>query len=168
MNPLGYPSILKKQSVSAMSVFSSQMDQDNRMILDWTRQNKEKAKITQQDIKQQFDQLLNTLDSYNAMGRVPRHSCRMLYNLGSCSSVQHSNDDLARFDSRSTLAEQSIAYVEVASQQTRSQDMLTKRMNRLTTNTKPAATKKPTTASNNMVFIPSGYERDILEFHKYN
>lgn len=136
-----------------------------------SRQNTELACDLERNMKNQFDAVVSALDRYVMATRQRREPIHHhgFYNLGSSSTINQSNVSLpSLYGSRSTITEvQSIA----------GQSDVSSRHNTLFKRLEIAAAKKQpktmpaTTANTNaskVAFIPAGFERDVLEFYKYN
>lgn len=153
-----------------MSVCSNDLDEDEKIVLNWSRQNTAFGREMERTIKNQFDAVVHELDRYVMATRQRREPYRMFYDAMRLPSINQSNFSL--FSSRSTLTDvQSIAAQSEVSSATvgRTSARFTERLKQATK--QPSATTYKTTTNKNtpkMVFIPSGFERDVLEFHKYN
>lgn len=161
---------MERHHSSKISVCSNDMDDEEKMVLDWSRQNNSFAMGMERDLKDQFEQVVKSLDAYVKCEQTEPGPHSGMYNLGSLSSVNRSNLSLGlgRFDSNSTLTEvQSVATIENP-EKSRKLSRLTERLRAASITTDYSAKPKVNTEAKKMVFVPSGFERDILEFHKFN
>lgn len=170
--PLANPK-RNKNHRSAMSVCSNDLDEDDKMVWDWSHQNTLLARDMERTIKNQFDTVVDDLDRYVMAERQRRQPYHTFCNAISLPSVNQSNSNLfSLYSSRSTLAEvQSIAGQSDATSIVSAP--ISSRFTKLLkqANKQPSKTASKATNIQNepkMVFIPSGFERDVLEFHKYN
>lgn len=163
----------KNHRRSAISVCSDDFDEDKKMVLDWSRQNTVLARTMERTIKNQFDTVVDDLDRYVMATRQRREPYHSFHNAISLASVNQSNSNLCSlFGSRSTITD----VQSIAGQSDVSSMVSAPISTRFTERLKQAAKKASETAANatniqkaqKMVFIPSGFERDVLEFHKYN
>lgn len=158
---------LGRKYPSKISVCSNDLDEEEKMVLDWSRQNNAHGQEMEHILKRQFDQIINSLDVYAKSGEIEHEPFPRMYNLGSLHSVNNSNWTLGldRCDSRSTLTEVQSSAVVTKCEKPR-MSRLTERLKAtsISSNSKPKIVKE----TKKTVFIPSGFERDILDFQKYN
>lgn len=155
---------------SQISVCSSDLDDEEKMILDWSRNNKKFATEMEYDLKHRFEQMVNSLDVYVEPEHVERASQSKMYNLGSQRSMNMSvlSLGLKRFDSHSTITEvQSTAQIE-KTETPRALQRLSERLKAASISTNSNAEPNKKTEAKRIAYVPSGFERDILEFHKFN
>lgn len=168
------PAINPKQDKhhrSAMSVCSNDMDDDDKVVLNWSRQNTTLARDMERAMRMEFEAKINELDRYVMATRERRGPYQMRYNAMSLPSINQSQSNLgSQYGSRSTITDaQSIASEVAPSVVSRTSSRFTQRLKQAESK-KPSTTMSKTTGScaSKVVLVPSGYERDILEFHKYN
>lgn len=157
---------LGRKCPSKISVCSNDLDDEEKMVLDWSRQNNAHGQEMELEIKSRFDKIINSLDQYAMSDQIEHEPFSRMYHLNSLRSVNHSDWTLGidRFDSRSTLTEVQSSTVLTTEKPRMSR--LTERLKAtsLLSNSKPKIVKE----TKKTVFIPSGFERDILDFQKYN
>lgn len=157
---------IRKKAKSKMSVCSNDLDDDDRMVLDWSRQNDEYAQKMEKDLSRRFDKVINSLNEYAMSYEIERKKFGGMYNLGSLRSVHRSNWTIGieRFDSTATLTEvqSSTSLVTEKPRMSRLAEKL--KAASIATNSEPKIIEN----TKKTVFIPSGFERDILDFQKYN
>lgn len=146
------------------------MDEEEKAVLDWSRANTSLARDLERAVKDEFDCVVRNLDRHMMATRHRRESNHMFYNATSSSTVNQSNSNLLSvYSSRSTLAD----HTSIASQSDVTSAESKRPTSRFAERLKKATKQPPAETTNNkntpkVVFIPSGFERDILEFHKYN
>lgn len=153
-----------------LSLCSNDLDEDDKVILNWSRTNNLLARDLDRTNKNHFDMVIDELDRYVMAERQrpdPYH--HVVRTAPSFASVNRSNQNVHSMNSsRSTLFEmQSVAgFSDVASTfSARTSSRFTKHLEQISKQPSKSATTKNAPKE---VFIPSGFERDILEFHKYN
>lgn len=151
---------------------SNDLDEDEKEILNWSRKNNVLARDMDRVNKNHFDTVVEELDRY-VMATRQRREPYMVHSVPSLASVNQSNNNLFSVNSsRSTLYDvQSVAGQSDATStfSTRLPSRFAKYLEQ--TNNQPSNTTRNAADTKNApkeVFIPSGFERDILEFHKYN
>lgn len=157
---------VQKSNLSAISVNTQEMDDEDKMILDWSRQNNELAKEEEHKFKTRFEQVLRKLDVYE----LPRtYLFRSTSTMNSSSSINL----LSRMSSMSTINASIDGDHQVYA--TDAPQIGDPRINRLAQKfkdasinsvftTKPKPKKEPKT----MTYIPAGFESDLVNFQKYN
>lgn len=156
---------MKKDAKSEITMNSEDLDDDDMMVLKWSRQNRDFAKELEADMKIRFEQVIRTLDVFEIDEK--------LNDLSYANSIGNLNLHLLNFGSNSTIAE---SLPESIAESTPSEPISDKRIDRLK-KLNPAAFKsvnrnETANAKNDpkkkMVCIPSGYECDLVNFFKYN
>ncbi|XP_055319176.1 uncharacterized protein LOC129576961 [Sitodiplosis mosellana] len=156
-------------NMSGISVCTKDMEDDDKMILDWSRQNNKLAKEMEHELKDRFEKVLRTLDVYE----VPRaYLYRSESTINSSSSLHFSH-----MDSMSTLKSTSTTDVCAA----RSDPLeivdttinphlsaLNRQFKAASINSASINKPKSKKESKKAIYIPSGFESDLVNFQKYN
>lgn len=152
------------------SVCSNDLNDDEQLILDWSRQNTETARDVERNIKKKFDAVIGTLDRYMMASRQRRLPYYMFsLNPGSSSSLNQSRPNLfSAFGSHSTLAETQSVVTAQSECQSKMRKSVLERVEKATGAKKTSKPISKVTSQTNVALIPAGFERDLLEFHKYN
>lgn len=155
MTKVDLTSQFTKNFPSAISVCTD-MDDEDLMVLDWSNQNNALAQQIEVDLRNRFEQMVQSLDIYEVSEHTTSGKPRINpIQLGSMRSIFLSNSSFPRADSCTSLAEvQSVA------------SNLNKGVNRVANKMK--AMSIAPTKTEKVTCIPSGFERDLVEFHKYN
>lgn len=147
---------------SVVSVYSTDMYEEDRLISHWCRQNNEEAKKLERDSHCLFYEVIQHLDTYVSVPKEtkPKPFHHFLGSMDSfaCSSQSH----LSQYGSQSfDVAEKSFVM-----KNSRIMNKLAEKMKAASINSdsKPEERK----GFNKVAYIPSGFERDLVDFHKYN
>lgn len=163
-NPDSHLKRNKKHHGSAISVCSADLDEDSKMVLDWSRQNTVLARDMERIIKNQFETVIEDLDQYMMAPRQRREPHHMFHNAISLTSVNQSNSNLSSlYGSRSTIAD-----VQSVGGESGVPSMISARISSRFREALKQTSKTAPKNEQKTVFIPAGFERDVLEFHKYN
>lgn len=157
---------LKARSDPVKSFSTKKLNEEDELILVWSRQNNELAKKMEQDTREYFNRVINQLEVYTMSkddqseqdpNLIIRRETKS-YLFGSKSTLRSSNDELSQAGSSSILND--VDMVDPAPILADKLQKLTQRLG--STAITPVKPKKK------MVYIPSGFESDLPNFTKYN
>ncbi|XP_031626476.1 uncharacterized protein LOC116342844 [Contarinia nasturtii] len=159
-------------TISAVSLPSTKnLENDEKIILNWTRQNNELAKQEEHNMKIGFDNVLCALNEHKVRGIATIPYPRS-YIYGSSTTIYNSVSHLSsQFGSHSTIAEDNPvdepALVMGSDPQIHKMERLTSKLGATSIKAKNTNVK-PKKEQKKVVYIPSGHESDLVNFHKYN
>lgn len=166
-----------KKHAPTISVCSNDLDDEVRMVLDWSRRNIELAKEMDRHLKDRFNEVIGLLDPYVAPNQMKRGSHPRLFSVESVRSINHlylENADTCIVSMNSVRVEYACSILtEVQSgpkmdATVMHESRLTQLLRKANISTNPPASPTVNNDSKKTVFIPSDFERDFLEFQQLN
>lgn len=161
---------VKNAYMEASSVCRNQLKEEDQFILDWSRQNSEIAIQMEHDLRDQFDQVIAGLDKFKGPekkpGEMPSKALVRSYIYGSMATVRSSGKNLSHAASSSTIhRHQSVITEPIVENQVL---QLTKKLSVASIIPAQPNAQPKTEPKKKSAYIPSGFESDLPNFHKYN
>lgn len=147
---------------------SKHLEDEDKVILDWIRQNRELANTEEENKKNYFNKVVYALEDFKVLdsAHIPKYP--RSYKYGSSSSMSMSSMlESSQFGSYSTINEdeQSEMEPDFEKRQIKRLEQQMSAHSITTVNSNIPPKKKET---KKIVYIPSGHESDLVNFHKYN
>lgn len=171
---------------SEVSIRSDNLEEEKKFVLDWSRQNNALAKQMEEELQDHFQNTIMLLPQYEVCDAhlsvpFPRSylfgrstssfgsSHSVLKGAGSTSTI-HSDIKLKNAGSTSTIHSEDQSIISSPeTEATVTSIFMAKKLSSLSLSgicKKPTPKKVP--EAKKIVYIPSGYERDLQDFSKYN
>lgn len=158
----------KKRIQPPMAVCSNLMDEFDEVILDWSLQSIEAAKRTKTNMQRNFQNAVRGLDYFQYSGRFQDKLLRKLSHYDSRSSFGTSIESIHTLQHGESVWS-NVSQDKMFATKAGGMHRLTERLKAISVKTdvveKPKVVDNP---AKKVVYIPSGFERDLVDFQKYN